>query len=434
MRIALAFTAILLAATLAGCTANQDTSTPTGPTRVLIKTSVGDMTAELYGDKAPITVANFLRYVEEGFYTNLQCYRIEPNFVNQCGGERLGKTGTHAPIKNEAKTSGLRNEKYTIAMARTNNPDSATTEFYINAADNCFLDHPSVSTCPERAASVSADGYAVFGALISGKDVSDRINGMAGQPPPTLVSITLVSGGAPNVPPASTGAAARCSSLEIDLPYVQAPVEVDLITPGVWNVCSNTEYNYVWIHNGGATRLDYKWSITLKDGAALPPGWTVTFQNPSGILEPNGTKASSGPRVTYPDWAASRVTLKIPTSQKAGMYEAELRAGGTVRPFVFNVQEPRGSVSGPGSSVTVQYDGRFADDQSQFDSGEFPTTLGSGQTVPGFDNGLMGLAKGESTTLIIPPPFAYGYDNPPGNYQRFNGRTLMFIVTMSQLS
>ncbi|MCA1819415.1 MAG: FKBP-type peptidyl-prolyl cis-trans isomerase [Halobacteriales archaeon] len=84
--------------------------------------------------------------------------------------------------------------------------------------------------------------------------------------------------------------------------------------------------------------------------------------------------------------------------------------------------------------MTVHYDGRFEDDGSSFDDGDFPTTLGSGQTVPGFDNGLMGLAAGETAVLHIPPAFAYGYDNADGSgYEQFNGRTLKFMVTVTAL-
>ncbi|MFO1532594.1 MAG: peptidylprolyl isomerase [Thermoplasmatota archaeon] len=220
--------ALLIATTLAGCSTNDTTTTTTSggsqtgvtttgsgqttttsgagqdpcatlpqytvadksDTIVAISTSVGCMVAELNDAKAPISVANFKTYVGEGFYSGLHCYRIVSNFVNQCGGERDGKTGSHPPIKNEAIASGLHNTQYTLAMARTNEADSATTEFYINAVTNCFLDPKSTSTCPAQANSDA--GYAVFGMLLAGKDVSDRMNTMASQPAPTLNSIRVL--------------------------------------------------------------------------------------------------------------------------------------------------------------------------------------------------------------------------------------------------
>jgi cyclophilin family peptidyl-prolyl cis-trans isomerase len=159
------------------------------------------MVAELYDDKAPITVANFKTYVNEGFYTNLHCYRIIAGFVNQCGGGADGKAGSHPAIHNEASTSGLHNKQYTVAMARLgpecntgcpDKPDSATTEFYINAADNCFLDPRATSSCASQA--VNDAGYAVFGVLVSGHDVSDHLNTMGRQSPaPALQSVTLLA-------------------------------------------------------------------------------------------------------------------------------------------------------------------------------------------------------------------------------------------------
>lgn len=182
------------------CALDRTTLTLSDPdhTVVLIRTSLGCMAAELYDDKAPKTVANFRAYVEEGFYTDLQCYRIVSRFVNQCGGERDGKTGEKPAIENEARASGLHNDKYTLAMARLgatcqtcpDQPDTATTEFYINAADNCFLDPKSTSRCPQQASTEA--GYAVFGILVAGREVSDQINRQAGRSIP-LESITLLA-------------------------------------------------------------------------------------------------------------------------------------------------------------------------------------------------------------------------------------------------
>jgi len=128
----------------------------------------GVITLELDQAKAPNTVANFLDYVNKGHYNNTVFHRVIPGFMVQGGGFEPGmkekKSGT--PIDNEAN-NGLKNDKYTVAMARTNAPHSATAQFFINVADNAFLNH----TAP----SAQGWGYAVFGKVVAGTEVVDRI-------------------------------------------------------------------------------------------------------------------------------------------------------------------------------------------------------------------------------------------------------------------
>ncbi|NMA31618.1 MAG: peptidyl-prolyl cis-trans isomerase [Candidatus Methanofastidiosa archaeon] len=135
---------------------------------VIIETSLGDFEIELYIDKAPITVENFLGYVKDGFYDGLIFHRVINNFMIQGGGldPKMSEKLTKAPIKNEA-TNGLKNTRYTIAMARTSIIDSATSQFSINVADNYFLDH--VDNTPQ------GFGYAVFGKVVKGIEVIDEI-------------------------------------------------------------------------------------------------------------------------------------------------------------------------------------------------------------------------------------------------------------------
>lgn len=136
--------------------------------KVLLETTEGDILLELFPDKAPETVKNFLRYVDEGFYDNTIFHRVIPNFMIQGGGmdARMKEKPTHEPIKNEAD-NGLKNNRGTIAMARTMDPHSATAQFFINHVDNDFLNH-SVPT-PD------GWGYAVFGNVLDGMDVVDKI-------------------------------------------------------------------------------------------------------------------------------------------------------------------------------------------------------------------------------------------------------------------
>jgi cyclophilin family peptidyl-prolyl cis-trans isomerase len=133
---------------------------------VRFETSLGDFTLELDADKAPVTVANFLAYVDEGFFDGLIFHRVIPGFMIQGGGftPDMEQKKNKAPIKNEA-TNGLQNKRGTIAMARTNVVDSATAQFFINLADNGFLDHEGPANY----------GYAVFGRVVDGLDTIDRI-------------------------------------------------------------------------------------------------------------------------------------------------------------------------------------------------------------------------------------------------------------------
>jgi peptidyl-prolyl cis-trans isomerase B (cyclophilin B) len=135
---------------------------------VKLSTNFGDITIELDAEKAPITVANFLQYVEAGFYDGVIFHRVIKDFMIQGGGFDLNmkQKPTQSEIKNEAN-NGLANDKYTIAMARTSVPDSASSQFFINTADNDFLNH----TAPTS----GGWGYCVFGKVIEGMDVVDKI-------------------------------------------------------------------------------------------------------------------------------------------------------------------------------------------------------------------------------------------------------------------
>ncbi|BEV07188.1 peptidylprolyl isomerase [Methylophilus sp. VKM B-3414] len=135
---------------------------------VKLTTNFGDITLELNAEKAPITVANFLSYVEKGFYDGVIFHRVIKDFMIQGGGfdVDMKQKPTDAPIKNEAD-NGLSNDKYTIAMARTMVPDSASAQFFINVKDNDFLNFSAPTT--------QGWGYCVFGKVVEGMDVVDKI-------------------------------------------------------------------------------------------------------------------------------------------------------------------------------------------------------------------------------------------------------------------
>lgn len=137
-----------------------------------MQTTLGDFTIELDPERAPQTVENFVKYVNDEFYTNTVFHRIIKDFMIQGGGfdkdNARAEKGTRKPIRNEGG-NGLKNEKYTIAMARTGDPDSATSQFFINTKNNSFLNRPESS---------DGFGYTVFGKVVEGKEIVDAIAGV----------------------------------------------------------------------------------------------------------------------------------------------------------------------------------------------------------------------------------------------------------------
>ncbi|MEO8302594.1 MAG: peptidylprolyl isomerase [Betaproteobacteria bacterium] len=150
---------------------------------VILHTNHGDITLELDAENAPATVKNFLQYVRDGHFDNTIFHRVIDGFMVQGGGMEPGmkQKGVRAPVANEAG-NGVKNKRYTVAMARTSEPHSATAQFFINVADNDFLDH--------KGPSPQGWGYCVFGRVTSGMDVVDKIKGVA----------TATRGGHQNVP------------------------------------------------------------------------------------------------------------------------------------------------------------------------------------------------------------------------------------------
>jgi cyclophilin family peptidyl-prolyl cis-trans isomerase len=157
--------------------------------KVLVETGKGPITIELYPDKAPKTVENFLVYVDEGFYDGTIFHRVIEDFMIQGGGftEDMRKKPTHDPIQNEAD-NGVKNERGTIAMARTGDPHSATAQFFINHKDNDFLNHTGKNP--------RGWGYTVFGKVTEGMDVVDEIaatpTGAKGPFPTDVPQTTIV--------------------------------------------------------------------------------------------------------------------------------------------------------------------------------------------------------------------------------------------------
>ena len=156
---------LFLTSTLSFATENNMSDTQT---KVKLTTTLGEIIIQLNTEKAPLSSANFLTYVNEGFYNGTIFHRVIPDFMAQGGGfdTGLNQKTVHAPIKNEAN-NGLTNSLGTLAMARTNDPNSATAQFFINYKDNSFLNHTSQTS--------SGWGYAVFGEVLEGMDVVDAM-------------------------------------------------------------------------------------------------------------------------------------------------------------------------------------------------------------------------------------------------------------------
>ena len=159
--------AVLILAIIAGTSMGQE-SAVFNP-QVVMETSKGEIVLELYPDKAPLTVKNFLDYIDAGFYSGTVFHRVIPGFMLQGGGfsRDMQKKSTLMPVKNEA-FNGLKNDRGTIAMARTQDPHSASSQFFINTVDNAFLNYKSQTT--------AGWGYAVFGKVIKGMEVVDAIS------------------------------------------------------------------------------------------------------------------------------------------------------------------------------------------------------------------------------------------------------------------
>src|SRR3569623_911866 len=160
-----------------------------GNPHVALKTSMGEILLELYPDKAPKSVDNFLQYVKNGHYNGTIFHRVINGIMIQGGGfdKSMHQKPTGTPIENETK-NGLKNEHYTVAMARTSSPHSATAQFFINVKNNDFLDYPGQDGC----------GYAVFGKVIKGTEIVDKIKAVPTDPrdipltPVVIESATVV--------------------------------------------------------------------------------------------------------------------------------------------------------------------------------------------------------------------------------------------------
>lgn len=449
--------ALLLVTALAGCAdpgeddgdgqagSACDGLMPTDPSGgrsyVCMDTNKGPFLVELYDDDSPITAANFLEYVEAGFYDNTAFHRIVKDFVVQGGGmdqTTIEMKETNAPIKNEAKTNGISNDQWKLSMARTGAPDSATSQFFINVVDNPGLDPGGFSP----------DGYAVFGIVVAGRDVVQALHDVPtsayqegrrclpsppGRPPEPSCpeedvfieeAYVLREGGAAQE--AEDAARERQEEEERleELRMGEPDVQLELITPGQWNVNGRPDHMMLWALNRGGEMAATPWMATLADGSGLPDGWTLTFDPEQADLAPTGTIDESSRSEPYTDWAQTVATLQVP-EDAVGTHEVRFRLGPFSTVATLTIVEPM-RVAQAGDDVLVHTVGTLDRNGEEFWSGDFPTMAGTGQAVTGFRLGLLGVAEGEPVDLVVPPPFAYGYSSLSGH--ELADETLVFSI------
>lgn len=217
-------------------------------------------------------------------------------------------------------------------------------------------------------------------------------------------------------------------------------VELDAATPGAWDVGNATDRLLVWAHNTGSGEGEVTWGLASPGGAGLPAGWKATFDPPSVHLKAAGAPREPGPTGwRHGDWQSAMVTLTIPADEPAGMHTVVLSAGDASRTLNVTVHGAgeRERVSKVGDRLRVHYEGRFTGTGQVFDQGDIgsreePLVAGSDGTVQGFSYGLVGLRRGETVTLVLPPFLAYGYDQSDAGLARFNGQQLAFTVRITQ--
>lgn len=230
------------------------------------------------------------------------------------------------------------------------------------------------------------------------------------------------------------GLLAGCASS----PASPAHVEADLVTPGQWRISAATEHVLVWAHNAGGTATTVTPRLTGPEGAALPTGWSASFEPTQWSLAPLGAAhVPSKDGWQYPDWASGVATLTVAPGEPAGARQLVLEVGDARVPITVTVESPQVRTSVAGDEVRAHYEGTFQATGKPFDSGDIgtaqqPVVVAGDGTVKGFGFGLLGLRSGEDARLVVPPALGYGYDNPTGSqYEQFNGQWLVFNIRLT---
>lgn len=383
--------ATFLAVALAGCTDGFD-----GDATAVICTNFGPITIQLYDNEAPVTSQNFLDLAANGDFDDVPFHRIITNFMMQGGdvtnGDGTGgKTASGDKLPDETHPDRPHDKPGLLSMAnRGGDPTTGSSQFFIT-----FVPTPHLN-----------GKHTVFGEVIDGMEVVERVEDEAasrtGAPEADVRMITVLPG---------TTDATACPD---EQPLEPANVAIDTITPGTFRVTDTTDRILVWARNLDDARGSLTWDLTGTDGGALPDGWSATIEGPEAVS--GGGTAHTVLELTVPEGTS-------------GTFGLELRVGASSQAILVDVALGNGPVSAPGDRIQVEYAGSCTEDGRAFDDGAFPTTLASGETVPGFDFGLLGLFEGESATLVLPGALGYGDSGGPTGCP---GGSLTFDVTVAE--
>lgn len=455
----------LILTVLPAAAVTDDIVSDTKP-HVLMQTTLGPLLIELDAERAPITVENFLRYVDDGHYDGTIFHRILKDFMAQGGGfdTQLQMKPTRAQIKNEAD-NGLKNTYGTLAMARTGEVDSATSQFFINAVDNAFLDHRGPG---------SAFGYCVFGKLVDGLDTFERmrnvevvVNPRAGQEkaypvePVVILSARRVEPGTLDSVKASLraevervaaekAAEARekvakglefVRSLEVDVgSAVTAANGLVHIDQVVGRGPSPRPQDQVHLHYTGWLADGTRFASSHDDGQAITypltafiEGWKqgVTTMKAGGVrwlvippelaygskgqapnIPPDATLVFKVELISLPRYAQFEDAMAFVTEQGGDVSRGRFLPSGL---WVLDVVEGEGDKPARSARVTVHYSG-WLTNGTPFDSSRErgqPASFGLTQVIPGWTEGVGDMRKGGRRWLVIPYDMAYGEQGRP---------------------
>lgn len=394
---------VLLGATaaLAGC--NDDSAAATrcesGPPYAILHTSLGDITLQMLEDVAPNAVAWFLDLAESGHYDGTIFHEVirQGSSGLALGGDRDAEGNTRAP-----PTPPPARE-----IDENVGPDRIG-RVMLGAEGRFFI---LFGPAPQY-----RGDHTIFA------QVANDIDIVAG-----LAYSIATDTGQPWHPVVIEGFTVGCQEL---VPRVRS----NFATPLTWDVRGHTDQALVWVHNGLSDVSAVHFDIRRADGEPVDPAWTFSFDKADFVLASVGQVRQTAQGPTYPAWGWTLASLTVPEDEPGGVHEMILDLGAAEQPFLLRILPNRTTVSQVGDTVLVQYIGRFADNHEQFDQGTIEVELGSGETVPGFDLGLVGTAVGEQVVLHLPAALAYGYDIPDGSpFDRFEGRSLDFGLLVGRI-
>ncbi len=394
--------AAMAAIALAGCTDDV-------PNNAVICTNLGPITLEFYS-QAPITANNFANLAKDGYYDGVIFHRIINDFMMQGGDPqgtgRGGEAHGGGSIPDEFHPS-LRHDRAGIVSMANSGPNTGGSQFFITFGPTPHLD----------------DKHSIFAVVVDGMDVVERVNEEAASQGGTpridvYMQTVLVDQPASDCP--------EPDGVPEPVPAHACPVVgrqdatgdlvADAITPGVLCITKEEDQVLVWARSFSGSH-DVNWRLTGANGAALPDGWAVAFEQATGSIGGTG-------QATH-----TLMTVTVPAAAD-GEFPLELRTGSSVTDLTAYVDLQHDEISAKGSNVALSYAGSCTRDGQAFDSGSFSTTLGSGQTIPGFDLGLIGLGESETTTIVIPAPLGYGNNGPVCSG---DDADLTFRVTINKL-